>query len=137
MESSYSGLHLNTNYEASDFYKLVEEFRNGNVIHAKYALQILEDSTKLFENYPNVRECDMSTHSLNCVVVGDLHGSFKDLYYIIQKYDIPGKSHYFVFNGDFVDRGPQQIEVLLTLLYANLLYPNRVFLNRFAAFSNI
>ena len=35
-----------------------------------------------------------------------------------------------IFKGDFVDRGPKQCEVLLTILYAFLLFPNRVFLNR-------
>ena len=59
-----------------------------------------------------------------------MHGSFKDLYYLIQKFGTPGKNYRFIFNGDFVDRGPQQCEVLLTILYAFLLYPNRVFLNR-------
>ena len=59
-----------------------------------------------------------------------MHGSFKDLYHIIQKFGIPGKYYYFVFNGDFVDRGAKQSEVILTLLFAFLLYPKRVFLNR-------
>ena len=59
-----------------------------------------------------------------------MHGSLKDLYHIIQKYGIPGKNYYFVFNGDFVDRGPNQSEVILILIFAFLLYPTRVFLNR-------
>ena len=54
----------------------------------------------------------------------------KDLDFIIEKYDIPVKKYRFIFNGDFVDRGPKQCEVLLTILYAQLLYPHRIFLNR-------
>ena len=46
------------------------------------------------------------------------------------KYGIPGKRNRFIFNGDFVDRGQNQVEVLLTLLYAFIMYPTRVFLNR-------
>ena len=126
VEASYTGIHLNKVYEESDFLKMVEEFKRGNKLHAKYVLQILTDSIRAFEKYPNIRECIDSA----IVVVGDLHGSFRDLNYIIERFGIPGKNRSFVFNGDFVDRGSKQIEVLLTLLYAHLLYPNNVFLNR-------
>jgi hypothetical protein len=128
IESTYTGVHLNQTYEESDFEKMTTSFKNGSSLHAKYALQILRDSIAAFEKYPNVPECRMS--SSNCIVVGDLHGSFKDLFYLIQRYGTPGKTCRFVFNGDFVDRGPHQIEVLLTLLYAHLLYPTKVYLNR-------
>jgi hypothetical protein len=130
IESTYTGMHINTKYEENDFLKMVDEFRNGNRIHAKYALQILRDSIALFEKYPNVRECAVKSPPGNCILVGDLHGSFKDLYYLIKKYGPPGRNHSFVFNGDFVDRGEHQVEVLLTLLYAHLMHPDRVFLNR-------
>ena len=65
-----------------------------------------------------------------CIVVGDLHGAFHDLYHLINKYDIPGKQFQFVFNGDLVYRGNKQIEVLLTVLYAFLMRPKQVFINR-------
>lgn len=131
IESNYKGIHLNEKYQESDFNRLVDQFYNNQMLHAKYSLQILRDALKYHKKFTNVSTCDLSKSSLSdCIIVGDLHGSFKDLYYLIQKFGTPGKNYRFIFNGDFVDRGPQQCEVLLTILYAFLLYPNRIFLNR-------
>ncbi|CAF0811670.1 unnamed protein product [Brachionus calyciflorus] len=130
VETSYSGTHLSRNYELGDFYRMIESFRNNQRLHAKYALQIIEDAIQAFQYYPNITECNILPSSNGAVIVGDLHGSFKDLYYIISKYGVPGQNYFFIFNGDFVDRGPQQSEVLLTILYAYLMNPSKVFINR-------
>ena len=42
----------------------------------------------------------------------------------------PSKSNRYLFNGDFVDRGPWSVEVVLTLLSHKLLYPEQFHLNR-------
>jgi hypothetical protein len=107
IDASYTGIHLNEAYEESDLLKMLESFKNGQMIHAKYALKILHDAIELFQKYPNISECNMKkvrTQLPACIVVGDLHGSLKDLSYIIDKFGIPGKNYRFVFNGDFVDR---------------------------------
>ena len=41
----------------------------------------------------------------------------------------------YVFNGDFIDRGPNSVEVILLLLIALIVYPNTVFINRGILFS--
>lgn len=131
VESSYTGVHLSESYYEKEFLHLVEQFKNSKTLHIKYALQLVRDSLNKMKHLPNVCECDMRKSNLNgCVIVGDLHGSFSDLYFIIKKYGIPGKNYFFIFNGDFVDRGSKQCEVILTLLYAFLLNSSTVFLNR-------
>ena len=133
IDSNYTGIHLNDAYEEADLIKMIESFKNGQMIHAKYALKILSDAINVFQARSNVSECNFKkakTKLPSCIIVGDLHGSFKDLCYIIDKFGLPGKNYRFVFNGDFVDRGPNQSEVLFTLLYSALLFPSRVFLNR-------
>ena len=107
IESSYVGLHINDVYEESDFFKMIESFRANQMIHAKYAIQILKDAIRNFEKQPNISELNLTLHKsrLDTIIVGDLHGNFRDLYYIIKKFGVPGKSYRFVFNGDFVDRG--------------------------------
>ena len=129
VETSYVGLHLGE-YEASDFERLLTSFSNFENLHAIYTLKIINDAKALLKKMPNIQKCSLKSSSDNLVLVGDLHGNFRDLKFIIDKYGIPGLKYKFIFNGDFVDRGKQQIEVLLTLLYAFLLYPDRVYLNR-------
>ncbi len=65
--------------------------------------------------------------------LGDLHGQFIDLFTIFDLNNLPSKNNIYLFNGDFVDRGRQQCEVYLTLLYGLVLYGsqfNCFFLNR-------
>lgn len=80
---------------------------------------------------PNIRECRITDASEpGCIIIGDLHGNFNDLCHVMDKYGLPGLNYTFIFNGDFVDRGERQLEVLLTVLYAFLIRPDRVFINR-------
>lgn len=133
IESSYDGIQLSDNYAESDFNKLLDGFMNNEPLHAKYASKILRDAAAQLGKYENLRACDFTrskTKLTGIVIVGDLHGSLNDLHHIIKKYGIPGEKNRFIFNGDFVNRGPKQIEVLLLLLYSFLMYPSRVFLNR-------
>lgn len=129
IESDYVGLHLG-NYEKNDFFKLVASFSNYQVLHAFYTLRILNDALEILNKQSNIREFSLNNENDNTIIVGDLHGNFRDLKHIIDIYGLPGDKYQFVFNGDFVDRGKQQIEVLITVLYAFILNPNRVFLNR-------
>jgi len=64
------------------------------------------------------------------VVVGDTHGQLADLLCVLDIADLPSKKNFYIFNGDFVDRGPQGPEVLLILYLLKLYAPGCVFLNR-------
>jgi len=48
-------------------------------------------------------------------VVGDIHGQLPDLLTILSQSGFPSETNRYVFNGDFVDRGPNSVEVLLLL----------------------
>ncbi|EAN99022.1 putative ser/thr protein phosphatase [Trypanosoma cruzi] len=64
------------------------------------------------------------------VVVGDLHGQLADLLHILKECGMPNEGTYYIFNGDFVDRGANGVEVLLILFSLMLACPKYVTLNR-------
>ena len=71
-----------------------------------------------------------------CKVFGDVHGQFSDLLLLFSEYGFPThtagdvESISYVFNGDFVDRGNHQLEVVCLLFALKAMYPNRIFLIR-------
>ena len=69
-----------------------------------------------------------------CYVFGDIHGNFQDLYYytsnLIAFRHIKYCAHTFVFLGDYVDRGPHDVECLAYLLSLKLQAPDKVILLR-------
>jgi len=77
------------------------------------------------------------TASAPCRVFGDLHGQFRDLLVLFNAYGWPGQKPpageqptQFVFNGDFVDRGAHQLEVLGLLMALKVAFPKKVWLVR-------
>ncbi len=62
------------------------------------------------------------------LVVGDIHGDFKAVKYVVNLWRNEHNS--LVFLGDYVDRGKQQLETINFLLALKLLYPRRVILLR-------
>ncbi|RNA10034.1 serine threonine- phosphatase rdgC [Brachionus plicatilis] len=129
LEPNYNGLKFGQDFEEGDFKQMLKDFRSNRALHALYAVKIIDESIKLLKKLPNICEFSLNEND-ECIVVGDLHGHFDDLLSILNRFNIPGKYYFFVFNGDWVDRGEKQIEVVLALLYSFVLYPNRVFLNR-------
>lgn len=50
------------------------------------------------------------------VVVGDVHGQLHDVLFLFKNAGYPDEDRFFVFNGDYVDRGAWGLEVFLLLL---------------------
>ena len=64
------------------------------------------------------------------IVVGDTHGQYHDVCRIFELHGPPGDDTYYIFNGDFVDRGAWGLETLALLAAWKCAAPHRVILLR-------
>ncbi|KAM4577080.1 serine/threonine-protein phosphatase with EF-hands 2 [Odontesthes bonariensis] len=125
----YSGPHLTFPLTVEQAVVLLEAFRNKKQLHSRYVLQLLLETWKLLRMLPNINRIS-TCHSKEITVCGDLHGQLEDLLLIFYKNGTPSLDRPYVFNGDFVDRGKDSIEILLILFSFLLVYPCDVYLNR-------
>jgi len=67
-----------------------------------------------------------------CRIFGDLHGQLRDMLLFFHAFGYPDEvdGPHFVFNGDFVDRGAHQLEVVGLLFALKVLLPEKVWLVR-------
>ncbi|XP_074526858.1 serine/threonine-protein phosphatase with EF-hands 2 [Halichoeres trimaculatus] len=125
----YSGPHLTFPLTVDQAVGLVEAFRNKKQLHSRYVLQLLLEIWKHFRLLPNINRI-ATCHSKEICICGDLHGQLEDLLLIFYKNGMPSSENPYLFNGDFVDRGKDSIEILIILFAFLLVYPGDVFLNR-------
>jgi hypothetical protein len=65
----------------------------------------------------------------NVRYIGDLHGDFTALEFILNKRELEKNPEIrYVFLGDYVDRGPDGLRILIELVKLKKQYPDRVFL---------
>jgi hypothetical protein len=110
--------------------EIVEVYRRGGKLAVKSVKKILRDVYKYMKESLNVVPVTTPPEGGHLHIVGDLHGQLSDLLHILQDAGMPSERNKFIFNGDFVDRGPCSVEVLLILFSLLLAFPNAVFLNR-------
>lgn len=90
------------------------------------AMSLVKDVTAVLQGEGTLQRVDHDS----VVVVGDLHGQFFDLLRIFQLAGRPCEETPYLFNGDFVDRGSNSLEVIFTLFALKLRFPSAVHLNR-------
>ena len=127
--AGYDGPQLQLPVDVQQVLQVLERFKEGKKMHAKYAMELLLAAGRILEAEPNVQEIDILGEG-KLTVVGDTHGQLQDLYSIFTINGVPSPENQYLFNGDFVDRGGRGVEVLLSILAFKLLYPDAVFLNR-------
>lgn len=127
VESSYDGPRLEGEIDSNFLFATIEHFKKEKKLHAKYACRILLLALKAFKEEAalvNIPKQKLLT------ICGDIHGQFLDLLTIFRLNGNPSPEHAYLFNGDFVDRGPQSVEVFLTLCAWKALHPTHFFMTR-------
>ncbi|KJH41813.1 phosphoprotein phosphatase 1 [Dictyocaulus viviparus] len=79
---------------------------------------------QVFINQPSLIECEPPL-----VVCGDIHGQYSDLLRIFDKNGFPPETNY-LFLGDYVDRGRQNIETICLMFCYRIKYPESHFMLR-------
>ncbi|XP_067895935.1 serine/threonine-protein phosphatase with EF-hands 1 isoform X2 [Heterodontus francisci] len=125
---SYMGPRLSFPLTATDANTLLKAFKQQQ-LHSRYVLQLLHETKKFLKEMPNITHLS-TCYSKEITVCGDLHGKLDDLLLIFYKNGLPTPEKPYVFNGDFVDRGKNSVEVIIILFAFLLIYPNDLHLNR-------
>ncbi|XP_070250883.1 serine/threonine-protein phosphatase with EF-hands 2 isoform X1 [Myotis yumanensis] len=126
---NYTGPRLSFPLLPDQATALVEAFRLKQQLHARYVLNLLHETRKHLGQLPNINRVS-TCYSEEITVCGDLHGQLDDLIFIFYKNGLPSPERAYVFNGDFVDRGKDSVEILMVLFAFMLVYPKEFHLNR-------
>ncbi|XP_070606865.1 serine/threonine-protein phosphatase with EF-hands 1 [Erythrolamprus reginae] len=127
--TSYHGPHLCFPLTVADTEVLLQAFKDEQQLHARYVLQLFHETRKVLQQMPNITHLSTS-YAKEVTICGDLHGKLDDLLLIFYKNGLPSEENPYVFNGDFVDRGKNSMEILIILFAFLLVYPNHLHLNR-------
>lgn len=123
-------------------YEKIFDFDNFTAEDAKEVMQIVKTETLLSHDcmvkmlmkirdimspLPNIVNIDGVKQ---VKVVGDTHGQLQDLLFIFENFGYPCAENPYLFNGDFVDRGSQGLEILMVLFAWKIAEPEGIYLNR-------
>mmetsp|Transcript_12096 Transcript_12096/g.18030 ORF Transcript_12096/g.18030 Transcript_12096/m.18030 type:complete len:846 (+) Transcript_12096:67-2604(+) len=116
---------FNLNYVTN----LMDRIAARELIERQTVLTIVARARQIMSKEPNVRRMTIKKGA-RITVVGDLHGQIPDLLHIFHLNGLPSTRNSYIFNGDWVDRGPNGCEVVLIVFAFKILFPRNVFLNR-------
>ncbi|KAK6071791.1 serine threonine-protein phosphatase 5 [Seiridium cupressi] len=129
IEPDYDGVKLGDEMTQEFVDDMIERFKNGKKIHKKYVYQIVIAVKKIVYDEATMVEMKIPD-DVQLTVCGDTHGQYFDLLELFRLNGRPTDKHWYLFNGDFVDRGSWSSEIALLLYAYKWLRPNGLYLNR-------
>ncbi|VDN91998.1 unnamed protein product [Brugia pahangi] len=115
---------IDTKFDLLPFLAKHQKFKAKVEYNPDEICEMIETARVLFSN-----EGALIDVSIPVIVVGDIHGQYVDLQRIFAAVGRPGRTR-FLFLGDYVDRGPQSLECICSLVAWKIAYPKRIFLLR-------
>ncbi|MHA1284566.1 MAG: metallophosphoesterase [Promethearchaeota archaeon] len=103
----------------SRFFDVIQNYTEKDIISLIFEIE------KILKREPNLYLIPRG----KVMVVGDLHGDLETLHKIINLF-FRDKFNTLLFLGDYVDRGPNQVEVVNVLFYYKKLMPDKIVLIR-------
>ncbi len=96
-----------------------------NSLTCSELIDLFEEGSKLLSEFGTYHEVEELS---GAVFVGDTHGDVETVHTLLSSigFDKLGKEYNVIFLGDYVDRGPNQIETLLLPLALKARWPERV-----------
>ncbi|CAI8612000.1 unnamed protein product [Vicia faba] len=101
-----------------------------HVVQTFVVFKLIDAACNVLRKEPNCVEINCLGEDSRVIVVGDIHGQFHDLMFLLKHLGMPSENQFYVFNGNYVDEGAWGIEVFLVLLAWKVLMPQRVYLLR-------
>ena len=114
-------------FHDDDAREVMEIVKNNALLSPECFAGMLVKISEVFHELPNIVNVDGVK---DMKVVGDTHGQLQDVLWIFEKYGCPSEDNPYLFNGDFVDRGSQGVEILMVLFAWKIAQPKGMFLNR-------
>jgi serine/threonine-protein phosphatase 2A catalytic subunit len=99
-----------------------------NIVSLEVAQDLCEEAKKTLQAEPTLLDIKIEEGESICVV-GDIHGQLNDLKANLFRQPADPKRK-LLFLGDYVDRGPNGVEVVSLLFALKVEFPDRVFLLR-------
>jgi Ca2+-binding EF-hand superfamily protein/diadenosine tetraphosphatase ApaH/serine/threonine PP2A family protein phosphatase len=129
-DPTYTGFHLPDPLTQEGVEGLMDAAKKNQVLHPVYAMRLIVGASRIMRDQEHSMNEIKAPVEGNVVVVGDTHGQLTDLLTIFKLVGVPTEKRVYLFNGDFVDRGPHDVNLLLILLAWKILLPTSVYLNR-------
>jgi serine/threonine-protein phosphatase 5 len=129
VEANYDGPRINWPLDRDGAMAIAGHLKQQKTLHAKYVYHILIALRKQLLQLPSLVDVPIPEGS-RINVCGDTHGQYYDLLNIFELRGYPSEENPFLFNGDFVDRGPFSVEVVLLLFTFKVLCPGHMHLSR-------
>lgn len=108
---------------------VIDVYKQGGRLCMDAVHKLLRVCYRNFQKLPNTTEMTLGQED-RLTIVGDIHGQLLDLMYILDHSGLPSSHNKYIFNGDFVDRGPCGVEVMCIIMVLYLAHPHDVVLNR-------
>jgi hypothetical protein len=102
IESDYTGPVVSEAFTQSEFKDLLKRFKNNEILHAKYALIILNKGINVLKKLKNLNDIqcfdskETKDDQIKVNVIGDIHGQFVDLYTIFENFGLPSQNNTYV-----------------------------------------